>query len=83
MHLFWKVLAIIYGFTFIEYTIFGWWGAYATPYGPWMGWTWLISPIIFPILVYFGWFIAIPYFAVALTLLYLWEKRKQKIKEGS
>jgi len=80
MHWAWKVLLIIYGFAFIfvEFTI-GW----ITPFGATGLLIFLTAPLWLPFFIITSWQFAIPYFAVTLGLLYYWEKRKQKIKEGS
>jgi len=43
----------------------------------------IFAPLWLPFLVIWFWWLAIPYFAATFGLLYWWEKRKQKIKEGS
>jgi len=81
LHIVWKVLAIIYGFGFILslYDLIR-----ATHF--YLGlavYYFILTPLALPFMVIVFWNIALPYFAVTLGLLYWWEKRKQKIKEGS
>jgi len=72
------MLLIIYGFGFITGRMIP-----MTPIGN-LGLSFFIfAPLWLPFLVIWFWWLAIPYFAATFGLLYWWEKRKQKIKEGS
>ncbi|MEM3696362.1 MAG: hypothetical protein QXQ94_02500 [Candidatus Bathyarchaeia archaeon] len=82
MHWIWKVLIIIYGFALLT-TLPGAIGALYIYPGIFF-FTFLTAPMLLPFMLIVYWYIAIPYFAVTLSLLYWWEKRKTgKLKSGN
>ncbi|MGB9756483.1 MAG: hypothetical protein ACPLVJ_01715 [Candidatus Bathyarchaeales archaeon] len=80
MRLISKVLLIIYGYGFIMFTINGFWMMGIPPGGFPVAFLFPLFPLMLPVTVYGWWYIAVPYFAVTLSLLWWWEKRKANVK---